>query len=96
MDLWGSGRRQIGLHQVFNDQVSVSEHGNIYILTVVDFGTRCPDAVALPKIETKRVAEALLDIYSKVGFPPGDPERQGGGGAVHFRNDGRSLSTGKY
>ena len=49
--------------------------------------------MALPKIETKRVTEALLDIYSRVGFPPGDPELQG---AVHFRNDGRRLSTGKY
>ena len=75
------------------DQYPVSEHGNINILTVVDFGTRYPEAVDLPKIETERVAEALLDIYSRVCKPPGDPERQG---AVHFRNDGRSLSTGKY
>lgn len=47
----------------------VSEHGNRYILTVVDFATRYPEAVALPKIETERVAEALLDIFSRVGFP---------------------------
>ena len=72
----------------------VSEHGNRYILTVVDFATRYPEAVALPKIGTERVAEALLDVFSRVGFPPGDPERQGW--TVHFRNDGRSMSTGKY
>ena len=47
----------------------VSEHGNRYILTVVDFATRYPEAVALPKIETERVAEALLDVFSRVGFP---------------------------
>ena len=47
----------------------VSEHGNRYILTIVDFGTRYPEAVALPKIETERVAEALFEIFSRVGFP---------------------------
>ena len=48
----------------------VSENGNRYILTVVDFATRYPEAVALPKIETEeRVAEALLDTFFRVGFP---------------------------
>ena len=47
----------------------VSESGNRYILTVVDYATRYPEAVALPSIETTRVAEALFDIYSRVGFP---------------------------
>ena len=47
----------------------VSENGNRYILTVVDFATRYPEAVALPKIETERVAETLLDTFSRVGFP---------------------------
>ena len=47
----------------------VSENGNRYILTVVDFATRYPEVVALPKFETERVAEALLDIFSRVGFP---------------------------
>ena len=47
----------------------VSEKGNRYILTIVDFATRYPEAVALPGIETTRVAEALLDVYSRVGIP---------------------------
>ena len=47
----------------------VSEKGNPYVLTVVDFATRYPEAVALPKIETERVAEALLEVFSRVGFP---------------------------
>ena len=47
----------------------VSENGNRYILTIVDFATKYPEAVALPRIETERVAEALLDVFSRVGFP---------------------------
>ena len=47
----------------------VSEKGNRYMLTVVDFATRHPEAVALPKIETEHVAEPLLEVYSRVGFP---------------------------
>ena len=50
------------------NQYPVSEHGNIQYISV-----------ALPKIETERVTEALLDIYSRVGFPPEDPERRGWG-----------------
>ena len=49
--------------------VPVSDRGNRYILTLVDYGTRYPEAVALPKIETERVAEALLEIFCRVGFP---------------------------
>ena len=48
---------------------SVSEKGNRYILTAVDFARRYPEAVALPKIETECVAEALLEVFSRVGFP---------------------------
>lgn len=47
----------------------VSERGNRYILTIVDYATRYPEAVALPRIETERVAEALLEVFSRVGFP---------------------------
>ena len=31
-----------------------SDRGNRYILTLVDYGTRYPEAVALPRIETER------------------------------------------
>ena len=40
-----------------------------YILTMIDCTTRCPEAVALPSIETERVAEALVEMFSRVGFP---------------------------
>ncbi|XP_040061524.1 uncharacterized protein LOC120836604 [Ixodes scapularis] len=46
-----------------------SEKGNRYVLTMVDYSTRYPDAVALPSIETERIAEALLEMFSRVGFP---------------------------
>ena len=37
----------------------VTERGNRYILTIVDLATRYPEAIALPRIEVERVAEAL-------------------------------------
>ena len=46
-----------------------SEAGHRYILTLVDYATRYPEAVPLKKITTETVAEALLDIYSRVGIP---------------------------
>lgn len=43
--------------------------GNKYILTLVDYATRYLEAVPLPGLETERVAEALVDIFSRVGIP---------------------------
>ena len=43
--------------------------GHRYILTVVDYATRYPEAVALKNIETTTVAEALVSIFSRVGIP---------------------------
>ena len=40
-----------------------------YILTMIDYATRYPEAVALPSIETERVAEALIAMFSRVGIP---------------------------
>ena len=45
-----------------------SEAGHRYILTLVDYATRHPEAVPLKKITTEAVTEALLDIYSRVGI----------------------------
>jgi hypothetical protein len=47
----------------------ISSSGNRYILTVVDYATRYPEATALPSIEAERVAEALVDIFCRVGIP---------------------------
>ena len=46
-----------------------SEDGHRYILTLVDFATRYPEAVPLKKIDTETVAEALVDIFSRLGVP---------------------------
>ncbi|XP_050046366.1 uncharacterized protein [Dermacentor andersoni] len=43
--------------------------GNRYILTMVDFATRYPDAVALPSTESRTVAEGLVEMFSRVGLP---------------------------
>ena len=46
-----------------------SASGCRYILTLVDYATRYPEAVALPSIDTERVAEALLDMFCRIGVP---------------------------
>ena len=46
----------------------LSEAGHQYILTLVHYSTRYPEAVPLKKITTEAVAEVLLDIYSRVGI----------------------------
>ena len=46
-----------------------SEEGHRYILTLVDFATRYPEAVPLKNIDTETVAEALVDIFSRLGIP---------------------------
>ena len=46
-----------------------SESGYRYILTLVHYATRYPEAVSLKSIDTVSVADALLNIYSWVGIP---------------------------
>ena len=46
-----------------------SDKGHRYILTLVDYATRYPEAVPLKNIDAETVAEALLDMYSRVGVP---------------------------
>ncbi|GFO12515.1 gypsy retrotransposon integrase-like protein 1 [Plakobranchus ocellatus] len=46
-----------------------SEAGHGFILTLVDYATRFAEAVPLRKIDTESVAEALVDIYSRLGVP---------------------------
>ncbi|XP_063959750.1 uncharacterized protein LOC135155081 [Lytechinus pictus] len=42
---------------------------NRYILTIVDYASRYPEAVALPNIETTTVAEAMVEVFCRVGVP---------------------------
>ena len=39
-----------------------------YILTTIDMCTRFPEAIPLQDISTSTVAEALLEIFSRVAF----------------------------
>ena len=36
---------------------------------MIDYATRYPEAVAFPSIETEPVAEALVEMFSRVGIP---------------------------
>ena len=42
---------------------------NRFILVIVDFATRYPEAVALKNIDTRTVAESLLGVFGRVGMP---------------------------
>ena len=46
-----------------------SKRGNKYILAIVDYATRYPEAVALPSTEASRIARELLLLFSRVGIP---------------------------
>ena len=46
-----------------------SEKGHRYILTLLDYATTYHEVVPLKNIETETVAEALMDMYSRLGIP---------------------------
>ena len=46
-----------------------SDKGHRYILTLVDYATRYPEAVPLKNIDSETVVEALLGTYNWVGVP---------------------------
>lgn len=60
-------------HRVVVDQIGPiapkSDKGNRYILTIVDYGTRFPEAVAFKTSDTEKVAEALVDMFTRVRIP---------------------------
>lgn len=46
-----------------------SEQGHRYILTLIDVATRFPEAVPMKDISSISVAEALMSIFARLGFP---------------------------
>jgi hypothetical protein len=46
-----------------------SKNGYKYILTLVDYATRYPEAIPLKTTQSRVVAEALVNIFSRVGLP---------------------------
>ena len=49
--------------------IPASDRGHRYILVLVDYATRYLEAIALKLIDTVTVAEALLSMFSRLGFP---------------------------
>lgn len=47
----------------------VSDAGNMYILSIVDVASRFPEAVPLKKIDSASVAEELIKVFARMGFP---------------------------
>ena len=45
------------------------DSGYRYIIKLVDYATRYPVAVALKKVTAENVAEAFVNIYSRIGVP---------------------------
>ena len=46
-----------------------TEEGHRYIITLMDYATRYPEAIPLKRADTPVVAEALLDMFSRLGIP---------------------------
>ncbi|XP_033095865.1 uncharacterized protein LOC117100326 [Anneissia japonica] len=46
-----------------------TERGHRYILVLVDYATRYPEAAPMTTIGAEAVAEELLSMYSRLGFP---------------------------
>ncbi|XP_062569214.1 uncharacterized protein LOC134231291 [Saccostrea cucullata] len=49
--------------------LSKSKRGNRFILTIVDDATRYPEAFALKSCDAESVANALMELFSRVGVP---------------------------
>ena len=45
-----------------------TQRGNRFILTICDYATCYPEAIALPSVEAPRVAKELVNLFSHVGI----------------------------
>ena len=46
-----------------------TQRGNRFILTICDYATRYPEAIALPTTEAPRIAKELVAVFARVGIP---------------------------
>jgi len=46
-----------------------TERGHRYILTLMDFASRYPEAIPLRRIDAETVADALCTVFTKFGIP---------------------------
>ena len=49
--------------------LSMTPRKNRYVLTIMDFSSRYPEAVPLRRIDTESVLEVLLHFFSRFGLP---------------------------
>ena len=49
--------------------LTTSSKGQQYILVLVDYATRFPEAIPLTSMNTLVVAQAVVEFFSRVGFP---------------------------
>jgi hypothetical protein len=49
--------------------VQKSSQGNRFILTVMDYATKFPEAIPLRRVDAVTVAEALVEVFSRLGIP---------------------------
>ena len=47
----------------------MTDRHNRYILTMVDYATRYPEAIPLKSVTTVEVAETMVDMFSRLGVP---------------------------
>ncbi|GFU32640.1 retrovirus-related Pol polyprotein from transposon 17.6 [Trichonephila clavipes] len=47
----------------------ISTEGNKYLITVMCLASKYPDAIPVPDIISKSVVNALLQVFSRMGFP---------------------------
>ena len=47
----------------------ISSEGHKYILTIIDTATRWPEAIPLRNVTSETICTALLDIFTRYGFP---------------------------
>jgi len=48
---------------------AITERGNRYIVTMVEYATRYPEAMGLTTIKAETIAEELVTMFSRVGVP---------------------------
>lgn len=46
-----------------------SQRGARYVLVLIDYATRYPEAVALPSLASSGVAHTLMHFFAQVGLP---------------------------
>ena len=46
-----------------------TKQGNKYLLTLMDYASKYPEAIPLKRVDAKTVVDSLLQVFSQVGIP---------------------------